>query len=91
MLDRELPRLSGKSKLAEIIRYTLSRRTSFERFLADGLRRQLARLQVTALPEGMPPISRMKAVLQRGYQCIDHAGLVGLSQTRRKRKTQYPL
>lgn len=36
MLDRELPRLSGKSKLAEIIRYTLSRRTSFERFLADG-------------------------------------------------------
>lgn len=36
MLDRELPRLSGKSKLAEIIRYTLSRRAAFERFLADG-------------------------------------------------------
>ena len=36
MLDRELPRLSGKSKLAEIIRYVLSRRAALERFLADG-------------------------------------------------------
>jgi transposase len=36
MLERELPRLSGKSKLAEIIRYTLSRRVAFERFLGDG-------------------------------------------------------
>src|SRR5690606_35591131 len=36
MLDRELPLLSGKSKLAEIIRYTLSRRKAFERYLADG-------------------------------------------------------
>ena len=36
MLDRELPRLSGKSKLAEAIRYTLSRRAALERFLADG-------------------------------------------------------
>lgn len=36
MLDRELPRLSGKSKLAEAIRYTLSRRVALERFLVDG-------------------------------------------------------
>ena len=36
MLDRELPRLSGKSNLAEAIRYTQSRRAALERFLADG-------------------------------------------------------
>jgi hypothetical protein len=35
MVDQKLPRVSGKSKLTEI-RYILSRRTSFERFLADG-------------------------------------------------------
>lgn len=34
--ERELPRLSGKSKLAEAIRYALSRRTVLERFLDDG-------------------------------------------------------
>lgn len=34
--DRELPRLSGKSRLAEAIRYATSRRTVLERFLADG-------------------------------------------------------
>ena len=34
--ERELPRLSGKSKLAEAIRYGLSRRIVLERFLADG-------------------------------------------------------
>ena len=33
---RELPRLSGKSKLAEAIRYALSRRLALERFLTDG-------------------------------------------------------
>ena len=33
---RELPRLSGMSKLAEAIRYGISRRTVLERFLADG-------------------------------------------------------
>jgi transposase len=31
-----LPRLSGKSKLAEAIRYAISRRTVLERFLGDG-------------------------------------------------------
>jgi transposase len=31
-----LPRISGKSKLADAIRYALARRTAFERFLADG-------------------------------------------------------
>ncbi len=31
-----LPRISGKSKLAEAIRYALSRREAFERFLHDG-------------------------------------------------------
>lgn len=36
MLDRELPRISGKSKLAEAIRYTLARRAVLERFLVDG-------------------------------------------------------
>lgn len=36
MLERELPRLSGKTKLAEAIRYTLSRRAAFQRFLTDG-------------------------------------------------------
>ena len=34
--EKELPRLSGKSKLAEAIRYALSRRRALERFLADG-------------------------------------------------------
>jgi transposase len=34
--ERELPRLSGKSKLAEAIRYALSRRAVLERFLDDG-------------------------------------------------------
>jgi transposase len=34
--EKELPRLSGKSKLAEAIRYATSRRTALERFLNDG-------------------------------------------------------
>jgi transposase len=34
--EKELPRLSGKSKLAEAIRYALSRRAALERFLTDG-------------------------------------------------------
>ncbi|NOJ44610.1 IS66 family transposase [Bradyrhizobium sp. WSM 1791] len=34
--EREVPRLSGKSKLAEAIRYALSRRAALERFLTDG-------------------------------------------------------
>ena len=34
--ERELPRLSGKSKLAEAIRYGISRRTALQRFLANG-------------------------------------------------------
>ena len=31
-----MPRLSGKSKLAEAIRYGISRRTALQRFLANG-------------------------------------------------------
>ena len=31
-----LPRISGKSKLAEALRYAISRRAIFERFLTDG-------------------------------------------------------
>jgi transposase len=31
-----LSRISGKSKLAEAIRYVLTRKTEFERFLEDG-------------------------------------------------------
>ncbi|HET9537660.1 MAG TPA: IS66 family transposase [Mesorhizobium sp.] len=34
--ERALPRLSRKSKLAEAIRYALTRRASLERFLLDG-------------------------------------------------------
>jgi transposase len=34
--DRKLPRLSGKSRLAETIRYVLRRKVVLERFLADG-------------------------------------------------------
>ncbi len=34
--QRTLPRISGKSKLAEAIRYATSRRSIFERFLTDG-------------------------------------------------------
>lgn len=34
--EKELPKLSGKSKPAEAIRYALNRRTALERFLADG-------------------------------------------------------
>ena len=34
--ERELPRLSGKSKLAEAIRYAIARRSMLERFLNDG-------------------------------------------------------
>lgn len=36
MLDKELPRLSGKSRLAEAIRYALHRRAVFGRFVEDG-------------------------------------------------------
>ncbi len=36
MLEKELPRLSGKSRLAEAIRYALHRRAVFGRFLEDG-------------------------------------------------------
>jgi transposase len=35
-VEKELPRLSGKSKLAEAIRYATSRRSALERFLSDG-------------------------------------------------------
>lgn len=35
--QQTLPRISGKSKLAEAIRYTAVRREIFERFLTDGL------------------------------------------------------
>jgi len=31
-----LPRVSGKSKLAEALRYSIKRRDIFERFLTDG-------------------------------------------------------
>jgi hypothetical protein len=34
--NKTLPRISGKSKLAEAIRYAISRRAIFERFLTDG-------------------------------------------------------
>jgi hypothetical protein len=34
--EKELPKLSRKSKLAEAIRYALTRRVSLERFLSDG-------------------------------------------------------
>ena len=34
--EQELPRLSGKSKLPEAIRYATSRRLALERFLTDG-------------------------------------------------------
>ncbi len=34
--QQTLPRISGKSKFAEAIRYAISRRAIFERFLADG-------------------------------------------------------
>ena len=34
--ERELPRLSGKSKLAEAIRYAIARRSTLKRFLGDG-------------------------------------------------------
>ncbi|MBB3948597.1 hypothetical protein GGQ73_004587 [Rhizobium skierniewicense] len=34
--QKTLPRISGKSKLAEAIRYANSRRSIFERFLTDG-------------------------------------------------------
>ncbi|KAB2690365.1 IS66 family transposase, partial [Brucella intermedia] len=34
--QKTLQRVSGKSKLAEALRYAISRRANFERFLADG-------------------------------------------------------
>jgi transposase len=34
--DKKLPRLSGKTKLAEAIRYATFRRAALERFLSDG-------------------------------------------------------
>ena len=34
--ETELPRLSGKSKLAEAIRYAIARRAALECFLSDG-------------------------------------------------------
>ena len=35
--QKTLPRISGKSKLAEALRYAIARREIFERFLPDGL------------------------------------------------------
>jgi transposase len=35
--QQTLPRISGKSKLAEALRYAIARREIFERFLTDGL------------------------------------------------------
>ena len=35
--QKTLPRISGKSKLAEALRYAIARREIFERFLKDGL------------------------------------------------------
>lgn len=35
--QQTLPRISGKSKLAEAMRYAISRREIFERFLTDGI------------------------------------------------------
>lgn len=35
--QQTLPRISGKSKLAEALRYAIARRDIFERFLTDGL------------------------------------------------------
>lgn len=35
--QKTLPRISGKSKLAEALRYAIARREIFERFLTDGL------------------------------------------------------
>lgn len=35
--QQTLPRISGKSKLAEAIRYTIAQREIFERFLSNGL------------------------------------------------------
>ncbi|WP_417935787.1 IS66 family transposase [Frigidibacter mobilis] len=35
--QQTLPRISGKSKLAEALRYAITRREIFERFLTDGL------------------------------------------------------
>ena len=34
--ERELPRLSGISKLAEAIRYAIARRSTLKQFLGDG-------------------------------------------------------
>jgi hypothetical protein len=34
--EHTLPRISGKSKLAEALRYAMTRRNIFERFLTDG-------------------------------------------------------
>ena len=34
--EKALPKLSRKSKLAEVIRYALTRRASLERFVSDG-------------------------------------------------------
>jgi hypothetical protein len=35
--QQTLPRISGKSKLADALRYAIARREIFERFLTDGL------------------------------------------------------
>ena len=35
--QKTLPRISGKSKLAEALRYAIARREIFERFVSDGL------------------------------------------------------
>jgi transposase len=37
LCQQTLPRISGKSKLAEAVRYAIARRETFERFLTDGL------------------------------------------------------
>jgi transposase len=46
--EKELPRLSGKSKLAEAIRYAISRRAALECFLSDG------RIEIDSNPSREP-------------------------------------
>lgn len=66
--QKTLPRISGKSKLAEAIRYATSRRSIFERFLSEGGGRTwatIATLFQTAKINNVDPQAWLSQTLER--------------------------
>ena len=61
--EKELPRLSGKSKLAEAIRYATSRRIALERFLSDGRIEINSKIVERAIPTSQEKMRSLRAAM----------------------------